>query len=257
MPPLLNQIVAIANGKKTHTKEELTQVYHKIQKPELFAGVLRTYHPDTEEGEKFPQESKNVQYTVKEAIRQATAALTDLFDITATQDWGNCQAKGDVVVEGKVILSQVPVTYLLFLEKQLVDVQTLISKLPTLDPADTWSFNSAQDCFASQPSRTSKTKKVMRNHVKAEATDKFPAQVDVFTEDVKQGEWNTIKFSGAANASDRNKMLERTASLIEAVKIAREVANSTPVDKQSVGAQVFSYLFPDAVSNQPIRRNPV
>jgi len=59
-----------------------------------------------------------------------------MFDIVATQDWANCQAVADVVVDDQVILAQVPFTHLLFLEKQLLDIQTLVEKLPVLDPAE-------------------------------------------------------------------------------------------------------------------------
>jgi hypothetical protein len=33
--------------------------------------------------------------------------------------------------------------------------------------------------------------------VKAEATEKHPAQVEVYHEDVVVGQWKTVKFSGA------------------------------------------------------------
>ena len=51
--------------------------------------------------------------------------------VLATQDFANCQAKANVVVDGQTILKEVPVTHLLFLEKQLVDLRTFIDGLPT------------------------------------------------------------------------------------------------------------------------------
>lgn len=41
-----------------------------------------------------------------------------MFDVVATQDFANCQAKADVMVEGRVLIKDAPVTHLLFLEKQ-------------------------------------------------------------------------------------------------------------------------------------------
>jgi hypothetical protein len=91
--------------------------------------------------------------------------------------------------------------------------------------------------------QTIKTKKIPRNHVKAEATEKHPAQVEVYYEDVVVGTWRTIKFSGALPASRVNELLNRVEKLQEAVKFAREEANNTDVTEQKVGAKVFQYLF--------------
>src|SRR5690606_21679245 len=117
---------------------ELTETYKKLQKPTLFEGISRTYQPLDEDGETQPAEKKNVQFKAHEAIAEARAALVDLFDVTATQDWANCEAKADVRVDNAKVLEQVPVTYLLFLEKQLTDLGTFVGTIPTLDSGETW-----------------------------------------------------------------------------------------------------------------------
>jgi guanylate kinase len=239
----LNQIIAVVNGKKTKTTKSVTDVYHNLQKPTLFEGISRTYRPSEEDGETLPPEKKLVQYKVQDAIREVREALTELWDVTATQDWANTKAVADVKVDGKSVLLKVPVTHLLFLEKQLTDLGTFVSKLPTLDSAEKWTFSQESDSYQSVESRTNKTKKVMRNHVKAAATDKHPAQVDVFTEDVKVGEWSTIKFSGAITAKRKNEMAERVAKLAEAVKFAREEANNLEVENQTISAPILDFVF--------------
>lgn len=243
MASKLNQIIAVASGKKTKSKDAVTEVYHKLQKATLFDGISRNYHPDDEDGERFPSENKNVQYKVRNAIDEAKAAWAELFDVTATQEWANCEARADVVVGGQVLLSQVPVTYLLFLEKQCVDLQTFVTKLPTLDPAETWQWNSNADCYSSAEHRTTKSEKVMQNHIKYEATDKHPAQVETFTRDKKVGEWATVKFSGAIPQTLKNSFLGKIAQVIDAVKCAREQANSIEVKNVEVAKPLLTYLF--------------
>ncbi|HLG78190.1 MAG TPA: hypothetical protein VKX46_17370, partial [Ktedonobacteraceae bacterium] len=179
----------------------------------------------------------------EEIIRATSESLTKLFDVVATKDWANCSAKADVRVDGTVLLSQVPATYLLFLEKQLVDIHTFIKKLPVLDAAEVWVFDTSADSWATEPVQTLKTKKVPRNHVKAEATDKHPAQVEVYYEDIVVGTWRTIRFSGALPARRVNELLQRVEKLQEAVKFAREEANNMEVEEQKVGDKVFTYLF--------------
>src|SRR5690242_8560261 len=197
----LNQIVAVEKGIKSRSFQELTEAHHALQKTGLLAGIARTYRPKDEEGEQLPPESTRVQAKAEDVIRKTVEVLTRLFDVTATKDWTNCRAKADVVVDGKVLLEQVPATYLLFLEKQLVDIHTFVKKLPVLDAAETWTFDPSADYWATEPMQTIKTKKIPRNHVKAEATEKHPAQVEVYYEDVVVGTWRTTKFSGALPAN--------------------------------------------------------
>ncbi|MEL6898354.1 MAG: hypothetical protein AAFP90_19835, partial [Planctomycetota bacterium] len=225
----LNQIIAVLNGKKSQTQKSLTEVHKRLQKPTLFDGISRSYQPIDEEGEKLPPETKNIQFTASEAITQARAAMVELFDLAATQDIANCQAKADIVVDGQTLLEQVPVTYLLFLEKQLVDLRTFVNTIPVLDPAEKWSFDETADCFATEPTLSNRTKKVPRSHVLYEATDKHPAQVEMYHEDVIVGQWRTVKFSGAISAQDRNEYLHRIRRLVEAIKFAREEANGREV----------------------------
>lgn len=133
-------------------------------------------------------------------LRATAGTLTRLFDVTATKDWANRTAAADVVVDGTVLLPQVPVPYLLFLEKQLTDLHTFVRKLPVLDASEAWNLDPSTDAWKTDPVRTIRTKKVPRNHVKAEATEKHPAQVEVYYEDVPVGYWTTVKFSGALSA---------------------------------------------------------
>ncbi|KAB8141740.1 hypothetical protein F8S13_18540 [Chloroflexia bacterium SDU3-3] len=239
----LNQIIAVEKGVKSRTFQELTEAHHALQKPALLAGIARTYRPKDDEGEQLPPESTRVQVRAEEMIQQTAQILSRLFDITATKDWTNCVAQADVVVDGQVLLAKVPVSYLLFLEKQLIDIHTFVKKLPTLDSSESWSFDASADAWATDAVQTLKTKKIPRNHVKAEATDKHPAQVEVYYEDVTVGYWRTVKFSGALPAKRVSELLERVEKLQNAVKFAREEANNTEATDQKLGEKVFHFLF--------------
>ncbi len=241
--PKLNQIIAVEKGVKSRSFQELTEAHHALQKPTLLSGISRTYRPKDEEGEQLPAESTKVQVKAEEVVRATAGILTRLFDVTASKDWANCIAKANVVIEGKTILSDVPISYLLFLEKQLTDLHTFIKKLPVLDASESWVFDASADCWATEPVQTLRTKKIPRNHVKAEATEKHPAQVEVYYEDVTVGFWRTLKFSGAMPAKRVNELLERVEKLQTAVKFAREEANAVEVTEQKLGEKFFEYLL--------------
>jgi len=239
----LNQVIALEKGTKSRAMVDLTDAHHSLQKVTMLAGIARTYRPRDEEGEQYPPESTRVQLKAEAVIRKTSETLTKLFDVVAIKDWANCQAKANVVIDGQTLLFDVPATYLLFLEKQLVDLHTFIKKLPVLDPSETWAFDQSADVWATEPVMTTKTKKVPRNHIKAEATDKHPAQVDVYYEDITVGHWRTVKFSGALPAHRVNELLSRVIKLQEAVKVAREEANAIEVRDVKVGESVLGYLF--------------
>lgn len=239
----LNQVIALEKGTKTEVYAKVTKLHHELAKQELLNGISRTYKPRDDEGEQLPPESKQVQFKVGDVLDQIAKVTTRLFDLTLTKDAANQQASADIVVDGVTLAEKVPVTYLLFLDKQLTDIATIVAKLPVLDPAEKWEWDENTDTFATEPFQTVRSKKVPRNHVLAAATDKHPAQVQVYNEDVLVGYWSTVKFSGALPASEVKDMRDRVRKLQEAVKVAREAANSISVEDRKIGEDVFAYLF--------------
>ena len=239
----LNQIVAVEKGVKSTTTRELTDVHRSLGKTALLQGIARDYTPRDDEGERLPSERTKVQTTADKALDAAAGALTRLFDVTATKDYGNQHASADVVVDGNVLVEAAPVPFLLFLEKALTDLHTFVTKLPVLDPAENWQYDANSGAFKTDPVGTTRTKKVPRNHVKAEATDRHPAQVELYYEDVVVGTWSTVKFSGALPAARVRDLVDRVEKLQTAVKFAREEANATEIENKRVGNAIFDYLF--------------
>jgi hypothetical protein len=241
--PKLNQIVAVVAGKKSDAEKAITELYHKVKKPQLFEGITKTYEAIEVNGEELPSEVKLLQLKVSEAISQFREAMGPVFDTTLTQDIANTRARADVEVDGTVVLADVPVTYLLFLEKKLTDIQTFITHLPTLDPSQKWSYSRDTDCYVTSETWKYHTKKLPRVLEKAPATDKHPAQVEVVHEDKNVGKWKTINHSGAIPARDQHDMLARVKKLIEAVKKAREQANMIDVENKQSGDAIFDFVF--------------
>lgn len=239
----LCQIIAVEKAAKAKAHAALTDAYQKMQKPALLTGISRTYQPNDELGEVLPAESTKVQITATQLINDIKESLVDLFDITATKDTSNCTAVADIRVGDAVLAKDVPVTFLIFLEKKLVDLHTFVSKLPTLDPSEEWTFDPNVGCFASRASETVRTKKVFVPLVLAQATDKHPAQVKEGFEDRLVGRWRTLKFSGAFPAQRAAELLARIERLQRAVKFAREECNSREATNVNVGGKIFDFLF--------------
>ena len=240
----LNQMLAVMAGKKSQAEKSVTEIYQQLAKPALLDGIAKTYRPLNEDGEKLPPESKRLQLRVRDANLKVQSAWSEMFDVTLSVDEANSRAKSTLHVDGVTIGTDLPVVTLLFLEKKLTDLATYVEKLPTLDPSHDWTFDDGQDCFATPPTDTARSKKNPKVLVKYEATKEHPAQVEVVHEDQLAGYWTTRHFSGAIPAKERNEALARVRKLLEAVKIAREEANAkTQVQDWSIGENIFDFVF--------------
>lgn len=240
----LNQIVAIERDIKTRSYKDLTKEHHLLQRADVVAGHTRTYRPKEDGGETLPAESKHVAMRVSDALAEIRVRQRELYDITLTKDVGNTQTLGDVLdTDGKVILKDVPVPTLLFLEKSLGDLHTFVEKLPTLDPNQRWTFDATQGCYVTAPVETIRTKKVKKGIVLYPHSDKHPAQTQLIDEDITAGIWTQINLSGAIPTDERRKLLDRVDTLSKAVKEARERANLVEVEERKMGDTVFNFIF--------------
>lgn len=245
MATKLNQIIAIANSRKTENGKAITAIYQQFQKQDLFSGFARVYRPlDDADTEVLQPEKKVVQLKVDEQLDKAKTKFVETMNVIATQEYANCHAVADIVVGDKVIAKNVPVTYMLFIEKQLDDITTLLNSIPTLPNDVVWHKSEHQNgIYVSDQLTTNRTKKVPKAFVKAPATDKHPAQVDVFNEDIIVGHWIKTDMSSAIPQVRKDELLMKVKVLKDAVKMAREAANSIEVKDIKVGNDIISYIF--------------
>jgi hypothetical protein len=157
MATRLSQVIAIEKGVKGKATRTLTDAYHNLAKSPLLSGISRTYQPKDDEADHLPSESTLVQIKTGAVVAGITEDLVRLFDVTLTKDAANSVAKADVVEDGTTLLADVPVPYLLFLEKQLVDLNTFVTKLPVLDPSENWTYNTVSGAYESDTAQTTRT----------------------------------------------------------------------------------------------------
>lgn len=239
----LNQVIAVEKGVNARATTEISELYKMVQKPVLFNGFNKTYKPLAEDGETYPPETQKVQIKTSDVIERAKEAKIELFDTVAQKDYANAEAKADVVVDGAVLIKGAPVPFLLFLEKQLTDVRTLVSALPVLDPNETWSLDGGTGLYKSEPVTTHRTKKESKALVLYPHSEKHPAQTQLIVEDTIVGHWEQVKNSGAVTEQSKKTLLKRVETLLDAVKTAREEANNSPAPKMDVGKELFGYIF--------------
>lgn len=238
----LCEIIALTTARKPEATRRLTDLHQQTQKAGLFSGLHKTYQPrDAADMETLPEERTEIQLRVADVVRDMEKVMTNLYDLVVTQDVGNQQAFSDLVVNGKVLVAKVPVTTLLWLEKQLDDLKKFYSTLPVLDPAKSWRRDEGNRCYRTETVKT-RTKRTKLPIVLYAATEHHPAQTQLIEEDKIVGDYTTVEFSGAITPHQRQTLLERLSLLKDAVVLARERANQTTVDQEKVGAKLFQYI---------------
>lgn len=239
----LFEVIAVEKGVKGRTYSALTELHKKAQKVEPYNGFSKTFQPKAEDGESYPPESRKVTLRAADVLGEIEVQCAEAFDLEARKDRTNMKAKADVVVGGRTIIEGAPVSLLLYLEKQITDVRTMVDSMPTLDENEEWSPDAATGLQRTSPAKSHKTRKVQQPIVLFPATEQHPAQTQLVSVDEIAGWWTTVKISGAIPHDEKKGILTRCDRLLKALKQARERANDIEVDPFEVGDNIFEYLF--------------
>lgn len=209
---------------------------------ERLVGRIRTYQPIDEEGESFADEVEMLVTTVSDELAEFETAFSAWLDAAVQKEVTNQETCADVMIDGKVVIKDLPATALLNLESKLVEMRQIYAAVPVNDPAQQWNWNDDLGCYVSRPRVTYRTRKVPKSHVLYDATSEHPAQVEMFTEDVRVGTWTMVIHSGAFTPQEKRERLDRIDTLLRAVKAARQRANNVDVKPVRVAEIVFKYI---------------
>lgn len=191
-----------------------------------------------------------LQTTVGRELVWIGEKMQSLLDIGHQVDIGNNQATADVVLDdGTVLLKNMPTTSLLRLAHRLVELQDLITAIPTLDPAKNFTRDPTEGSDIHRAVDVEKLHgdKVFDYVVMVGPTERFPAQVKELMRDKTTSTTLTQEWSGLITVAQKGDMLDRVEDVKRAVKKARARANEVAVDvKQHViGVSVLDHVFGD------------
>lgn len=246
----LHQILAIEKGVAAETDRRVALATRGMEvggEQSPLDGLSRTYQPRKEDGDTFPAQTMKVQIRAEVILTQIAQAMTRLMDVKFTREEANTKARAHVVIDGVPVLTDVPAGYLLYLESMLNELRGLVLRVPVLDPAEQWEPDDAQGVHRSAEKRTVREVRVPAAQVitpnQVIDGQKFDAQIRVYETTEPAGDWTVVKYSGALPAPRREEILDRIATLLTAVKLAREEANGLDVENRKAGEAVFSYLL--------------
>lgn len=252
----LSHVAAVLSGKKTETEKVVGELNKLVQKETLFNGYTKSYspyreatNPEEAKAGQLPAENVAVQQRARDLLVRAKGTWASLMDLTLTQDSGNTTAIADIFVDGDAWAKGVPITTLMFLQKQVADVKKFVENLPTPDPAIPWQYDPAQGLLRSKEAQvTQRTQKALRALVKYEATDKHPAQTEAYTVDVPIGEWRKDTFFGGVLAKNKEESLWLIHKLEDAIKVARETANDRDAPQRKIGEVLLDRVLAPLLS---------
>lgn len=242
----LHEILAVdADTQKAAVamQEEAAVSFQK--KPHLYSGHIRkiNYIDENRSAENLTDEDE-LGDTVQGKLDYVSKLVAKHYDILLTKEQTNTKAFSDLVLDGQVIASNLPATFLLGMESRLKGLRHMYLTLPTLDPSVKWTLDPSQGegVYRGDMTPTHKTEKTIAYKVLVEATDKHPAQIEKWNEDRVVAVINTTRFSGMISPARKAEMITRIDKLISAVKQARQRANMAEVTQSKIGETIFDYI---------------
>lgn len=226
---------------------EMKATFHS--KRHLFEEKKKTFQPREDGAATVVEEQSHIQTSVTAELKALAELWSKAIDVSFQVAEGNTAARGDVILDnGTTLLTGVPATALLELEKRATELQDVIANIPTLDPAKGFSPDTQRGAGYYQAREVVKdrTKKVQKHIVVVPPTEQHPAQVAVVNEDVITGTSREQEWSALITPSDKSKMLERVEELRRAIKAALHRANAIEMDLRALktaGAQMFRFVI--------------
>ena len=249
----LHEILAVEKSRTGQVKTLLDDTSRKFNRAtDYFSGHLKSLKlirddPANAAIEAAAREQRQLPTTVVETLDYLFKHWANAEDVLLQKSLTNQVAKADIVLaDGKTLASNVPVDELLGLESRLEELRKLFHAMPT-NRADT-RYAPSDDgrkgsWTAVDADVTTKTERTKEPFIKAPATDKHPAQVDVVEKDVVVGTFTNIKLSGAATTLQKAQAIELVDDLIASTKQARMRANTVEVLEGRVGSAIASHLM--------------
>lgn len=247
----LHELLAVEGNLENQAAKVTAELKASFEKKRhLFEEKTVVFTPNGEGQNQVVEAQSNIQTTVLKELELLTPFLAKSFDASYRVSEANTVARADVVLDldnGAVtLLTGVPATTLLELEKRLNDITNLVNAIPTLDPAKGFNPDSQKGLGYYQARKINKTrtKKEKVVLVKYQATKEHPAQTELIDQDIPVGTVQEQEWSGLITPSEKSDLLSRVETLARAVRQARSRANEVEVDtSKKIANKLLNFIF--------------
>lgn len=248
--PKLHELLAVdgqLKGQAEATRKELRNTFDK--KRHLFEEKRVTFKSNDEGASAVTEQQSDLQSTVPQELSWIADLWSKPLDVSYQVAEANMKARADVVMEdGTMLLTNVPATALLELEKRAGEIQDLLMGVPTLDPAKGFTADTTRgaNIFKARDISKTRTKKDIKVITLAPATEQHPAQAQMVNVDVATGSVLEQEWSGLITPARKAELLERIEAVRRAIKQARQRANDVEMAKTDLptcGKAIFDYVL--------------
>lgn len=245
----LHELLAVEKSLRGQAEATRTDLKNTFEKKRVhFSEVIQTFHSITEGVDPKVEGKLEIQTTVAKELQWIGEKLAKAIDLGHQVDMANTLARADVILDdGTVVLSNVPATSLLQLEKRVAEIQELVHAIPTLDPTKGFEPEPERGAgiYRARDVEKPRTEKKFSYVVMVQPTDKHPAQVKELMLDQSVGRVVQQEWSSLLTVTQKGDMLDRVERLLRAVKAARSRANEQVIDVKTevIGERLLNYVF--------------
>jgi hypothetical protein len=246
----LHQHLAALNELEAQDRKISEESGGVFKKQELFEGFVRVLHmadDARQHEEKGAGESRALTTSVLERIKYETAFMKENLDAQLQREIANTLAKADLELPDGTVVKEVPVTYLMYLEKYWTRKRAEYDGIPTIDTTKRWIPDGQSDkegaLRTEEPERANRQEKTKVVIEKAPATEKHAAQVEVYDKDVVVGYYEKDYQTGKATPAMKHALLSWIDKLIVNVRKAKAKANETAVPTQKLASPMVDAML--------------
>jgi hypothetical protein len=242
----LHELLAVETDLEATYKKVVDEAINTFsKKPDHFIGQHRSLNmfDESKQNENL-EEHKELVSTVGEKLLYVKDFVTRYFDAVLQKEKTNQTAFADLIVDGKVLGFSLPATFLLGLETKLKQIRIMYESSPTLPPGIKWEIDNetGRGVFKATLDDKLKTAKTFMHKVLVAPTDKHPAQVEKWEEQIPVGKYTTTVQYGMLTPAQKSRFIGRIDKLIQGCKQARQRANCAEVVSMEIGNVLYEYI---------------
>jgi len=243
----LHELLAVEGDLEGTFKRIVDETIHTLSgKPDHFVAIQKKLEMfDEAKAQENLEERKEMVTTVLDKLDYMAGHSIRYFDAVLQKEKTNQLAKADLIVDGVTIASNVPATFLLGMETKLKRIREIYEASPTLQPGIKWEpleFLGRGVYSASFPDVKLKTAKTFQHKILIQPTDKHPAQIEKWEEQVPVGKYTVSTQSSMLTPAKKSELIGKVDKLIQACKKARQRANCEEVIQAEIGQVIFDFI---------------
>jgi hypothetical protein len=243
----LHELLAVHSSLATQAEKTRTDLTHTFEtKVQRFGEKRVVYTPDKEGAQETVEVQASLQSTVNGELVWIKKILAKYWNSEFQIADSNTKAKADILLDdGTILAKDIPATALLDLEKRLAELQVLFKSIPTLDPTKGFEKDpQRKNAYKAREVTKKRTELQKQILIKYEATDKHPAQTEVYDKQVPIGTISEKEWSGLITPAESADLNSRLDDVLRAVKKARARANEQEVDlTKKVADSLFDHIL--------------